>query len=428
MSDAQIKELADKAHATLAVINEKADALAKLDDVVDRDTFQKANAEFDKKYEAWEAKRAEAQKASDDRLDAFEVRLKKMLDGAVNEKTGKPLTEFEQRHLGAFNDFVRRGDAKGVQEVMADAPAELKRLTADDDGQAGYLVAPEFIDSEVSRIVSETSPIRQFASVVTIGSSTWRKNVNIGGTAATREDQDQDSSSENTNPSFREVRITPTGARCVQQVSPDMLEDGRVSMEQLLTAEMGIAFAELESPEFLTGAGGQEARGILSYTNTATGSYTGAWETVEYHVTGADGGFQAAGSGPEEVFIDTIHSLKAAYQPNARFFMTRATLGEVRKIKDGDNRPLFMWDGAMPATIAGEEYTIFQDMPAIATDSFSIMYADLRAAYQIVDRAGLQVMRDPYSQKPNVEFFGRKRFSGGAKMLEAVKLIKFGTS
>ena len=79
----------------------------------------------------------------------------------------------------------------------------------------------------------------------------------------------------------------------------------------------------------------------------------------------------------------------------------------------------------MPATIAGEPYEIFQDMPEIAADSYSIAYGDLRAAYQVIDRAGLTVLRDPYSSKPQVEFFGRKRVGGGMKMFEALKLIRF---
>lgn len=417
-----LKTLRDEAKSALEAINAKAAEIEK--DVIRKDEFERANAEFDAKYEALEAAKKEAEEKSaqlDERADKIEARLAKL----NTQEKSEGLSEYEAKHRDAFKQFVRKGDEAALEAVMAEAPADIKRLTADNDGQAGYLVAPEFIDAEVTRIVSEASPVRQFASVIQIGTDTYRKNVNAGGSAASWEEQDTDAASENTNPSFKEVKIPVHGLRAVYHASPNLLDDARVNIEQLFAQEMGIALAEQESPAFVSGSGVNRPRGFLSYTNTLTGSYTGAWETVEYHKTGSAGGFKAAGSGPEEVFIDTIHSLKAPYQANARFYMTRATLGEVRKIKDADGRPLFMWDGTMPATIAGEPFTIFQDMPTIATDSYSIAYGDLQAAYQVVDRAGLQVLRDPYSTKPNVEFFGRKRVGGGMKQFEALKLIRF---
>ena len=104
--------------------------------------------------------------------------------------------------------------------------------------------------------------------------------------------------------------------------------------------------------------------------------------------------------------------------------MNRQTLGACRKLRDADERSLFQWDGTMPATLAGEPYALFEDMPDIDANAFPIAYGDLSAAYQIVDREGLMVMRDPYSSKPNVQFYGLKRVGGGIKQFEAIKLIK----
>jgi HK97 family phage major capsid protein len=426
----EIKKLRDEAKAALEAINAKTEEFAKKgEDVISKAEFDKATAEFDAKYEAWEAKlkaAEEASKKADERADQLEARIAKMRPANGEAKGRDALSDQERKHLDAFESFVRKGDTSGYEAALQDAPAHIKRLTTDDMAQGGYLVAPEFIDAEVSRIVSETSPVRQFASVQVIsGTDAFKKNVNVGGSAATWEDQDTDASSENTNPSFREIRIPINGLRAIYHASPNTIDDARVSIEQLFAQEMAIAISETENPTFVSGNGVGKPRGFLSYTKTLSASYTGAWESVETFITGADGAFKAAGSGPEEVFVDCIHSLKAPYSPNARFYMNRSTLAAVRKIRDADGRPLFEWGGNMPASIAGEPYTIFQDMPDIASDSYSIAYGDLRAAYQIVDRAGLTVLRDPFSSKPNVEFFGRKRLGGGMKMFEALKLIQF---
>ena len=43
----------------------------------------------------------------------------------------------------------------------------------------------------------------------------------------------------------------------------------------------------------------------------------------------------------------------------------------------------------------------------------------------IVDRAGLSVLRDPYSAKPYVLFYTTKRVGGGVQDFDAIKLLKF---
>ena len=44
------------------------------------------------------------------------------------------------------------------------------------------------------------------------------------------------------------------------------------------------------------------------------------------------------------------------------------------------------------------------------------------------DRAGIRVLRDPYSAKPYVLFYTTKRVGGGVQDFDAIKLLKFGTS
>ena len=43
----------------------------------------------------------------------------------------------------------------------------------------------------------------------------------------------------------------------------------------------------------------------------------------------------------------------------------------------------------------------------------------------MVDRAGVRVLRDPYSAKPYVLFYTTKRVGCGVQDFDAIKLMKF---
>jgi HK97 family phage major capsid protein len=46
----------------------------------------------------------------------------------------------------------------------------------------------------------------------------------------------------------------------------------------------------------------------------------------------------------------------------------------------------------------------------------------------VVDRAGVAVLRDPYTAKPYVLLYTTKRVGGGVRDFDAIKLMKFAAS
>jgi HK97 family phage major capsid protein len=69
-----------------------------------------------------------------------------------------------------------------------------------------------------------------------------------------------------------------------------------------------------------------------------------------------------------------------------------------------------------------------EDMPDIGSGTTPIAFGDFGRGYLVVDRAGVRVLRDPYSAKPYVLFYTTKRVGGGVQDFDAIKLIKFGTA
>jgi HK97 family phage major capsid protein len=130
-----------------------------------------------------------------------------------------------------------------------------------------------------------------------------------------------------------------------------------------------------------------------------------------------------------DVLVDAFHALKAQYLNGATWLMARSAMAAIRKLK-GENRQ-YLWQPSMiegtPSTLLGCPVVIADDMPVLdmKESSTAIAFGNFKAAYQIVDRAGLHVLRDPFSAKPYVEFYATKRVGGDVIDFDALKLIHF---
>jgi HK97 family phage major capsid protein len=92
----------------------------------------------------------------------------------------------------------------------------------------------------------------------------------------------------------------------------------------------------------------------------------------------------------------------------------------------------YLWQP--PAVVTGKSSLIgfpladIEDMPDVAAGSLSIAFGDFRRGYLIADRAGVRVIRDPFTAKPCILFYTTKRVGGGVQDLDAIKLLKFAVS
>jgi HK97 family phage major capsid protein len=206
----------------------------------------------------------------------------------------------------------------------------------------------------------------------------------------------------------------------------NFLDDAAVDVGQWIADEVNAAFAEQETAAFVDGDGTNKPKGFLQSDTVANGSW--AWGSLGYIASGAAGGF--ASSNPSDALVDLIYALKAGYRQNAAFVMNRKTQAAIRKFKDTGGA--YLWQ---PPALAGGRASLMtfplveaEDMPDVATNSLSIAFGDFRRGYLVVDRAGVRVLRDPYSAKPYVLFYTTKRVGGGVQDFDAIKLMKFATS
>lgn len=322
-----------------------------------------------------------------------------------------------QAYREGLSVYMRQGD-KTPRDVMA-------AMSVGSESEGGYTVPPDTSGRIVKRVY-ETSPMRQVASVVAIGTDRIEGFNDLGEGAAGWVGETAPRPETSTAQIGRwEIPVHEMYA--FPKVTQKLLDDSMWDIENWLAEKTADKFARTENAAFLNGDGVLKPRGLLTYGTAATADATRAWGTFQHVLTGTDGGFGTTTNGTDKL-IDLVYSVKSAYRANANFMMSRATIAAVRKIKDGQGN--YAWQPSLSAlsggTVLGFNVVEAEDMPAIAADSLSIAFGDFREAYQIVDRIGIRVLRDALTDKPKIGFYTTKRVGGDAVHFEAVKFLKFG--
>jgi HK97 family phage major capsid protein len=360
-----------------------------------------------------------------DRINAALETQKQKLDAlalaAARPALGGERKAFDSRtaeRKQAFDRYVRSGEGDGALEIKA--------MSEGSNGDGGYTVPLE-IERTIDRVLAKASPIRTIATVRQIGSGTYRKPITTSG-AASGWVGETGSISQTDSPTLAALDFPAMELYAMPAATQTLLDDSQVDIEQWLADEVQIVFAEQEGAAFVNGDGSAKPKGFLHYTNVADASWS--WGNIGYVASGADGAFLDDDSGPADKLLDLAYAPKQAYRAGGRWVMNRKTESAVRKFKDTSGN--YIWQpgaaAGQPATIFGYPVTEVEDMPDIASNSYSIAFGDFARGYLVVDRVGIRVLRDPYSAKPYVLFYTTKRVGGGVQNFEAIKLMKFSAS
>ena len=321
-------------------------------------------------------------------------------------------------HNAAFDGYVRRGDAARLAKL------EEKALSSSVGQDGGYLVPAE-TEAAVNRALKAISPIRAIAGIRQVSGNVYKRPFATTGTDTGWVSEIGARAQTNT-PVLAELQFPTMEIYAMPAASSTLLDDAIVNIDEWLAEEVRLAFAQQEGSAFVTGDGVNKPKGFLSYTAVANASWT--WGNLGYIATGVSAAFPAAN--PGDKILDLIYATKAPYRANGTFVMNRSTQSAIRKMKDGQGN--YLWQ---PATTPGEAPSLMgyavaesEDMPDIAANAMAIAFGDFSRGYLIVDRAGIRVLRDPYSAKPYVLFYTTKRVGGGVQDFDAIKLMKFGVS
>ena len=315
----------------------------------------------------------------------------------------------------AFDGYLKTGASFGL---------ELKAGLSTASNSAGHVV-PEQTERAIERRLMAGSPMREIATVRTVGAGVFMKPVSTAGVASGW--VSETAARPETDPATLALLQFPSADLYANPAATQsLLDDALIDLDEWLAAEVEDAFAAQETQAFVTGDGVNKPKGFLSYPIVADAS--AVWGQIGYVASGAAGAF--APTSPTDRLIDLVYAPKAQYRPNGRFVMNRKTVSAVRKFKDADGN--YIWQPAQrpgeTASLLGYRVTEIETMPDIAANSAAIAFGDFQRGYLIVDRAGVRVLRDPYSAKPYVLFYTTKRVGGGVQNFDAIKVMKFSAS
>jgi len=319
----------------------------------------------------------------------------------------------------AWDGYMKSGQAPKTHLGL-----ELKAGLSSASNSAGYVVPPE-TERAIERRLMAGSPMREIATVRTVGSGVFRKPVSTAGVQAGW--VAETAARPETDPAtLALLEFSSADLYACPAATQSLLDDALIDLDEWLAAEVEDAFAAQETAAFVSGDGVNRPKGFLAYDTATEGTQT--WGQIGVVASGAAGAFASAS--PVDKLIDLIYAPKAQYRPNGRFVMNRRTVSAVRKFKDADGN--YVWSPATrpgeTASLLGYPVTEIETMPDVAANSLSIAFGDFARGYLIVDRAGVRVLRDPYSAKPYVLFYTTKRVGGGVQNFDAIKLMKFAAS
>jgi HK97 family phage major capsid protein/HK97 family phage prohead protease len=336
------------------------------------------------------------------RLDLIETSIARPFY-AKNE-----IDDFEHcEHKAAFNSYLRCGNELNLEKI------EKKYLSANSDIDGGYLITRQ-TSKNITTILEEISPMRQISSREQISTSSLDviddyDKAYAGWTSENAQVNDTAS------PQINKRNIPVYELYAQPSATQKLIDDSSVDIEKWLAEKLVNSFAKLENQAFIKGEGTSCPRGILTYADGKE------WGKIEQIKTAASGVIDA------DSLFALYFSLKEQYCRNASFLMNRFTLHIIRTLKE-KNTGRYLWSPSLlegtPAQLLGLPVHEASDMPAAEASSLTIALADFKAAYKIVDRTGIRVLRDPYTFKPFVKFYTTKRVGGDVLNFHAIKLLK----
>lgn len=350
-------------------------------------------------------------KSLDYEVDALNARLNYLEKTAPYHKNLKGNVEMTNH----FETYVKTGQLD----------LETKALSTSGDG--GYFV-PTVVENRVTEALNSVSPLRQISNITTISTDALdvlieKKHPSVGWVSEHGDRVETDASE------VEKLRICVHEMYAKPRATQKLLDDSNINIEEWMVDRVSAQMARVENAAFVNGDGKNKPKGFLTYAGTDQET----WGKLQTFTTCKSGGFMDNDLGVENLF-DVVHSLRPEYLRGACWVMTRSALVAIRKLKDNRTDQFVVQqqeivDGGIQShtTLLGFPVILSDDLPALnpSISSISVAFGNFKLGYQIVDRQGLNVLRDPFSAKPHVEFYTTRRVGGDVVDFHAIKLLKF---
>lgn len=308
-----------------------------------------------------------------------------------------------------------RGEATGDQlralrrgYVGEEARDQTKGVAA----KGGYVAPNEFEKTLLAR-VEEMSMARQvFKNVLRTanGNTIDLSQEDARGAAAWIDEGGAFVASDDT---FKPVSIEAWKAGRLAKASIELVEDTFFDLESYLATSIGTSIAILEDAAFYTGDGVKKPHGAV--VDAAVGVTTASTSAITY----------------QEV-LDLIYSVRPTYRQRGEFVVADLGVKALRKIVDGEGRPLWQ-DGTRlgePTTLLGYKVTTEVNLAAPAANTKPILFGD-PSTYQIREVSGVRMatLRERFlADEGKIGYLGWRRVDGQLLDTSGMKTLRMAAS
>lgn len=345
------------------------------------------------------------------------------------QSSNKKIAEIHRNIIGKnmpLSGNITDCSSKDFEDYIRAGIDNLSKKSLSESDEHGALLLPQEIIDRISEKIKYLSPMRAISRVMTVSGNSVDLLVDEKSMDAGWAENDSSARNETTTPHLRKIAIPVHEIYARPKASKRLLDDSKIDVEQWLINKIAEKFAMLENQAFVNGDGNNKPLGFLQSKTSSDAERD--FDVLQVFYTGAKGKFQDKMTAIN-LLIDMVCSLKPVYVKNAKWLMSRSALAAVRKLKNGDGAGIWQpsFAESTPSTLLGYPVIIDDDMPELSegTGSKSIAFGDFSAGYQIIDRQGVSILRDPYSSKPFVEFYANKRTGGTVVDFNAIKILNF---
>lgn len=316
-----------------------------------------------------------------------------------------PKSEEDAMRQAKFTLSFDRGESLRNMQIEARRTGRVPEVQAaqSTSGTAGGdLIAPSF-SAQLERALLFFSGMMQESTIMTTDTGvdlpwpTVNDTGNVGAILA-----------ENATISAQDATFAQTTLHAYKYtskliaVSWELLQDSFFDIPALVGSLGGERLGRILNTHFTTGTGSSQPNGVVTAATSGKVGTTGQTSTVIY-----------------DDLVDLVYSVDIAYRAGAIFMLNDASIKVIRKLKDGQNRPLWepsyqsgMVSGAQQMLL-GHRIVTNNDVATMAANAKSILFGDF-SRYKIRRVREIQLVRlnERYADNLQTGFFAFCRFDG----------------
>ena len=350
--------------------------------------------------------------------DAEISELKKQIAQLSNPINGTAQAEDPSKQYEKdFHNYLKTGNALNLRNDPVPPVAGSEGTNAN-----GGFICPDGLDKRVVELLTPRSTIRRNATIIVPAGKKYERPYKktgitsgwVGETTARTATDAQ---------TYDMISAEVGELYAFPQYTQNFLADTWYNVEQGFARDLAITFADKEETAFISGDGSNKPKGILGSTTTF-GTEDDAhrdWNKLQKVNTGSATG----------ITLNSLYAIKDslnyAYRSNAKWYMSTSTYTALQQtLVDAERRGIFGRGDVsqnMPETLLGYPIEIDDYMPAVAANSYPIIFGDMRQGYAILERPGIGVLRDMYSNKPYIGLYSIKRVGGLIQDYRALKVL-----